>query len=162
MIEYDIEFIELPALFINKVIEKMKLIGNIDLVGIDLRIHHSDWEGWQLSRKYFAEAWSIYYPFVVLSKRALSFLLAQRQKEYLLSVSDQNSMHCEPFTAGNLMLSGFNCYDLNEIMTGSYDLVEMKIPGGIRLGSSKLAEYRRHAMIHPVYSRELSNSSDQA
>jgi hypothetical protein len=152
MLEYDIEFIEHPAKFLNDLIEKIKMGNNIDLVGIDLRIHYSGWAGWNISRKYFAEAWSLYYPFVVLSKRALSFLLAQRQKEYFSKVDQNDSLHCEPFTAGNLMMSGFNCFDLNEVIPGSYDLAALKISGGLYMGSPLIKEYQNLKFIHPVYS----------
>jgi hypothetical protein len=151
MIEYDVEFLENPALYINKLVEKLSKNPSIDLVSLDLRRHYQDWAWWKQSRLYFDDVWSIFFPFVCISRRALSFLMSIRQNELFRNIDDQYILHCEPFVAGNLILSGFKCYDLNEILPNSYTISLMKIQGGYNSKANLDLKINHLSMIHPVY-----------
>lgn len=162
MIDDDVDFPAGDAEFMNEVCSELSRGRgrNLDFVGLEFHPASPD-EGWGMgAAKRYSDLYCYYcyYPFVVLSKRAISFLFSQRQIENLLDTPGPDVVQCEGFTPSALMAGGFNCADLNELVQDCYnfELMAMQLAPD-RIGfpmtyTPALPENIR--VIHPVYTPE--------
>ena len=156
MIEYDVHLTQCDASLLNDVAGTLisREVGSIDAVGTRLRLEipHNH----PLNRSayaFFETTYSYFFPFIVLSKPAVSYLYAQRQIEAQNGTPPDAILHCEPFVPSHLIRAGFNCVDLNALLPGSYRIDMMILRGRQHSMPRSLADgfAGLSRMIHPVY-----------
>ncbi len=152
MMEYDIEMTQGDAGFLLRLIDRLprKEEGGVDLVALGLGPANPSWAWRRACNLIYPDPHFMYYPFVILSRRAVSYMHAQRQLEAVRRPSCEDVIHCEAFTSTCLRAAGFKCLDLNTLVPGAYTLPLMSIPDGTYMGQ-ELAVDPTIQMIHPVY-----------
>ncbi|MCJ2012559.1 hypothetical protein [Methylobacterium sp. J-076] len=163
LIEYDVHF-EMNA---NDFIEEMqrRLLNqqepNIDLVSIDVSNQGPSWHWYAGAARRYGEVISAFFPFVVLSNRAVDHLKIAREEERLSrlrsgpltepthSGDPKDWVFCEAFVASELKRAGMLVADLNWIVPKAYQRRSFNIgPAHLfRPGASYDAEYK---IVHPV------------
>jgi hypothetical protein len=122
---------------------------------MDRRMSNPDGPFTRAATKVFSHIYDVYYPFVALSRRAISFMLSQRQLEALRLPNEEDVVHCENFTRSALMNGGFNCLPLYECFPGCYDrsLMENGPKNARTLGAIHDVPPELE-MIHPVFTAQ--------
>lgn len=184
MIDYDVHFTKGGTDYINKICDCLSLMGDnvIDGVGLEFKSqptlrgvttdwpHFMDWEFFAAASGAFPQVFHFYFPFVVLSRRALIYVLAQRQLEAARRTPADKVVICEAFVPSSLMAAGLKCMDVNNLLPGSYELDTMGLQHlrSDRLAGQPLSFAIRNPqldveMIHAVYSQEqfLSRNLNQ-
>jgi hypothetical protein len=152
MLEFDVHLLSKDATFIGSLVRKLEHAptGSIDMLGLGFGKPRPDWMWFATAHATYSDVRCMYFPFVVLSRRASSYMYSQRQVEASRQPMASEIMHCEAFTASSLQTGGFNCFDLNDFMPGSYSRPHMSMPGGGYMGQDFDVQYGLQ-MVHPVY-----------
>ena len=154
MIEYDVEFVRGNALALEGILRRLTdLPGDrYDLVGVQYGTRPPAW-GW--GRPYESrlnEIYGILFPFVVLSKRALTYLYDLRRQEAADPPTEDGPVFCEAFVPTELVLAaGFRCEDVNRLLPGCWDPTSFRV-GAPMLENSLPPLARQIELIHPVFS----------
>jgi len=156
MLEYDVELVRHNAEFLSLIVDQLrkKRGSGIDAVGLGLKRPHADWEWTKACHRVYADVWSMYFPFVILSRRAASYMYGQRQLEAFREPKPAEIIHCEAFTPSCLKFGGFHCMDLNELVPGCYSMPLMSLAHGGYMGQQRAIEPPIE-MIHPIYEPQL-------
>jgi hypothetical protein len=152
MLEFDVHLLSGSASFAASLVRKLEhaAVGGIDMLGLGLDKSGTGWMWFEAARASYKDVWCMYYPFVVLSRRAVMYMYSQRQLEAIGQPNAADIMHCEAFTASSLQAGGFNCFDLNDFMPGAYSRPLMSLPGGGYMGQ-EFDVPNGLQMVHPVY-----------
>ena len=165
MVEYDVHFTARSANLIENLIPLLQS-RQIDAVGTRLRLEDSQDD--TLHGPCFAHfdtVYSYFFPFIALSKRALSYLFLFRKQEAAIGTAGDDILYCESFVPTALSSAGFRCVDLNTLLPHSYLNDLMILPNRILGTSISLADQFANfsAIIHPVYSdRDYLNRTLQS
>jgi hypothetical protein len=158
MIDYDVYFVKSGPAMLNAIVERLLDPGKreVDAVGLQYRIVGGGWPHHAAAKKLFEQVWFYYFPFIVLSRRALAYVHAQRRLELYEQADLKEPVICEAFVPSHLTVAGFYCIDLEEILPGAYDAKGLGsgmrlVPFGLPLGAS-VPVGPAIEMIHPVYS----------
>jgi len=155
MIEYDVDLVDRGPLVIEGIINRLGFSGAsaVDFVGC--RCGSGNFErGWgKTVAGVYPEAQLCQFPFVVLSHRAIEYLLAERQAEKRSPVNPSQLMFCEAFVPSALNAGGFRRIDINSLMPGTVTEPTFRIPddrGPMLLGQR--GEFPPTVkLLHPVY-----------
>jgi hypothetical protein len=122
MLDYDLHFVTSGVALLNAVVEWLRDPGQpeLDAIGLQYSIVGPTWPYHAAAARLFGEVRFFYFPFVVLSRRALCYLHAQRRLERLDADSTTDPVICEAFVPGHLAAAGFRCVDLNDLRPGCY------------------------------------------
>lgn len=157
MVEYDVDFPDRTPLLIEGIINRLKFGEQAAL----------DFVGCQMKRGYFEEGWGrtvsgIYpepllclFPFVVLSRRAIEYLIAERQAERKAQHTREHLMFCEAFVPSALHAGGFQRADINNVIPHAIEDSTFRIASAGNRGPMLLRQYSNlpHTikLVHPVY-----------
>jgi hypothetical protein len=155
MIEYDVHVVDRGPLVIEGIINRLGFSGSsaVDFVGC--RCGPGNFEnGWGMTvAGVYPEAQLCQFPFVVLSRRAIEYLLSERQAEKKSPMNPSHLMFCEAFVPSALNAGGFRRIDINSMMPGTVTEPTFRIAddrGPMLLGQrSDLAPTVK--LLHPVY-----------
>lgn len=161
MVEDDVELRDPDAAFVNELCRflEAETSEGIDFIATTIASART-----RLSTSRFAPTLHTYkakhasicnFPFVVTSKRFLSFLFSQRQVE--AARGGDQIMFCEEFVATAARASGFRIMDLNEVFPGCYEdskmMMHIYADYGRPLGASvELSPTMR--VFHPIYTAD--------
>ena len=155
----DVDFVETDASLLSELVQ-LPGFEDADFIGLMLHDQNPNVSWGPASVKRFGERFCkyCYYPFVCLSKRALSFMFSQRQVEAASNLPEADLVQCESFTPSSLQAAGFNCLDLGVFIPGCYDVASvMKQLTPNRVGSPmgfKAKSSPGIRLLHPVYTPE--------
>jgi hypothetical protein len=155
MVEYDVDFVDRSPLLLEGIINRLEFPGPaaIDFVGCRCWIGSFD-SGWGTTvAGIYPQPHLCLFPFVVLSRRAIEHLMAQRQAEQSAPIAPGRLMFCEAFVPSALNAAGFRCVDLNSLVHGSVREATFRITG---YRGPMLLLQRRDLdagikLLHPVY-----------
>jgi len=154
MIDWDVEFVRGDAYALESLISCLNLPEGspYDLVGTHYGPQTPDWEWWGTCEGRFKDFYGVFFPLIVLSKRALQYLYDWRKYEAANPLESGNYVFGEAFVPSALMAAGgYRCADLNSLLPGSYDFSSFRIPPPMLLG--RLPPLSRGIeLVHPVYS----------
>ena len=158
MVEYDVHFTDDPIKFFTDLVSLLKDRENgdrIDALGPRFRLEDGTIGLHAAMRRKYDLAYSYFFPLIVLSKAAVSFLHKQRVLDAALKTSAENIGHCESFVPSELVHNGFYCADLNVLVPQAYDndLMILPVPFGLPVSMADGFEGRVR-FIHPVYGDE--------
>ncbi len=162
MIEDDVDFMEGQDSFLETLSQRLIDQPGLDFIGLNFRKMASTSGWYPACVKVFPDrdCYNAYFPFSVLSKRAASYLFSQRQIEASRSPESHDVIHCEAFVVSALTAGGFNCAELNDIISNSYAFptMAMQVPSdgvGRPMGYDfKDDPHTDVAMVHPIYTHE--------
>lgn len=156
-LDHDVDFPENDASLFNDIFALPNLDG-LDFVGLMVTPQDPS-VGWgPASAKRFSERYCFYsyFPFVMLSRRALSFMYSQRLIESMSETAAGDIVQCESFTPSSLRAGGFSCADLNELLPGCYSwesTAHQLRPTGVGSPMSLRRSFDPSIrLVHPVYS----------
>ncbi len=157
MVEYDVYLTQRNASLFNDLASALNATeaGRVDAVGTRLRREDPRDDKLHVPAfNFFDTTYSYFFPLIVLSRPAVSYLYSQRLIEATRGTPSDALIHCESFVPSHLIRAGFTCVDLNAVLPGSYRNDLMILPGRYHGMANSLADgfagYVR--MIHPVYS----------
>jgi len=163
MVEYDIDMVRSDASFMNRLADALRTpeFETVDFAAMQFA-KVGPVSGWyEACHKVYPHeyCYGVYFPFIIMSKRAAAYLFSQRQLEAARKTPRADIIHCESFAASAAMAGGFRCVDVREIMPGCYDFglmaMQMGQYGGLGkpLGA-KLDIPDGVEMVHPIYGYE--------
>jgi hypothetical protein len=153
LIEYDVDLVRGNALGIEGLINRLKdEDGDYDLLACRYGVPGEGW-GWaETCRDYFNRVYSLLFPFVVLSNRAVRYLYDWRRHETKHPPASGRYAFCEALVPSALNAAGgFRCADLNDLMPGCYEPDTFRVGAPMLLGALP-ALNRRVEWVHPVFS----------
>jgi hypothetical protein len=155
MIDYDVEFVRGNTYALESLIARLNIPGSpaLDMVGPSFFLRTPDWVWSPDCQRVFPEVYGVFFPLVVLSKRAAEYLYEWRRTEaaapppkggkYLMS---------EAFVASALVAAGrFHCADLNSVLPECTKWDTFRVNPAILLGNLPALD-RSIEFVHPVYS----------
>ncbi len=161
MIEYDVEFVRGNVYALESLISRLSLPGvpPYDLVATHYGPRDQDWGWGETCKGRFNDFYGLFFPLVVLSKRAVQYLYDWRRYEAANPLESGRYVFCEAFVPTALMAAGgYHCADLNSLLPGSWDPSSFRIRPPMLLGGLP-ALSRGIELVHPVYSeREYLDS----
>ena len=151
LIEYDVGLTRPDGAFLA---ELSKLLGSaefrdVDLVG-SISSRQPGWSHYANAAKYFQDIVVVFFPFVVLSERAIRRLHELRLRLEGSDLPYAERVHCEPFVACGVAQAGFRSLDLNELRPGSYD--RSSYFWGFPMLLEGPETFNHVEILHPVYS----------
>lgn len=163
LIEYDVHFEADANGFIADMLARLldKDKPAIDLVSIDVNDQGASWHWYAGAARRYSHVISAFFPFVVLSNRAVDHLKLARQEERLSrlrsgplsepthSGSANDWVFCEAFVASELKRAGMLVADLNWIVPHSYHGKTFNI-GPAYLFRPNASYDADHRIVHPV------------
>lgn len=163
LIEYDVHFEQNAVHFMDglslRLSEENK--PRIDLVGIDVSNQSDGWVWHASASKRYPKVISSFFPFVVLSERAIDQLARAREDELQaklrLNRMDEPSagaleddwIYCEAFIASELHRAGFVVADLNWLVARAYRAISFNI-GPAHLFEEGKKYDAEVGIVHPV------------
>jgi hypothetical protein len=160
LVEYDVHFPRPARDFMDRVAQALTSgqHRDVDLSGTQLG-PRDPWWMWSANvRRYYPEVLGVFYPFVIMSNRAIGELLKLRREERRATgLTDatqtddvNNLMYCEAFTASALKASGYRLLDLNDMFPGCYkwELFTVGLP---KLLGEPMTDDPAIEIVHPVY-----------
>jgi len=158
MVEYDVHLTGNPNKFFEDLIialRKREGKEPISALGPRFRVEDGPIGLHMAMRRKYDLAYSYFFPVIVLSKAAVSFLYRQRLLDGARDIPEEDIGHCESFVPTELIYNGFSCSDLNVVLPGTYDNDLMILPVQFGLPISMADGFEgRVRMIHPVYGDE--------
>lgn len=154
MIEYDVEFTRKNSLALEGLLARITNLNEkpYDLVSTYYGPRGSDWVWTDTCSKQFEDVYGIFFPLVIMSKRALCFLYELRRKEISTFGKGQQPVFCEAFVPSALIAAGdFRCGDVGNLIPGSWEQSTFRVGTPMLLGqppSTSLAV----EFLHPVFS----------
>ena len=121
-IEFDVHLIRQNSLFIEGIINRLKVpsSGSLDLVIPFLGMASPSWIWTAAAARRYPEVYRSFFPFIVMSARAVDHLLEERRREAALGPIGPDVVHCEAFCGTALIATGnYVCKSLEDIMPGS-------------------------------------------
>ena len=127
-----------------------------DYVG--LKVHHCTWGMWyESAKKIFRDdhCYYSYFPFIVLSRRLLALVYAERQLHEITQPQGLDLVNGEMFVPSLAVAAGFKVCDLKQYLPQAYDgsTIAMNTDEygvGLPLDAAKLVSEDK-CMIHPIY-----------
>ncbi|MGP0076772.1 MAG: hypothetical protein ACLPWF_33075 [Bryobacteraceae bacterium] len=154
MIEYDVEFVRGNVYALESLIRRLSIPGNppYDLVATHYAPGPPFWGWCETCRGRFKKCYGIFFPLVVLSKRALRYLFDWRRHEAANPPKSGRYVFCEAFIPSALMAAGgYRCADLESLLPGSWDGESFRATHPMLLGALPPLP-RAVEVVHPVYS----------
>jgi hypothetical protein len=151
MIEYDVAFVRGNVYALESLISQLGDARH-DLVATFFRRAVPDWVWSKTCGNWFRDVYGIFFPLVVLSKRALQYLYDWRKCEAANPSESGPYVFCEAFVPSALMAAGeYRCADLNQVLPGSWDHKSFRCEPAMLLGALP-ALGQGIEVAHPVYS----------
>jgi hypothetical protein len=157
LVEYDVDFVDRSALLLEGIINRLGFAGPdpVDFVGCQTWKGTSDGEWGRTVAGVYPEVHMCLFPFIVLSKRAIEYLISERRAERQSRKPTDPVMFCEAFVPSALNAGGFRRADLNVLIPGSVDGSTFRIAAAGNKGPMLLG-WRGNwpqtiRMLHPVY-----------
>jgi hypothetical protein len=158
LIEYDVDLPDRSSLLIEGLINRLDFSGPAPLDFVGCVCWQGGFEnGWgRTVMGTYPEAHLSLFPFVVLSRPAIEYLLAERRAERNARLPSGRLMFCEAFVPSALNAGGFRRADLNQLIPRAYERSTFRIPaaddqGPMLLGHHHADLARTTRLIHPVY-----------
>ena len=162
LLEYDLSFTRPGRQFIERVVGLLSgEQAGVDLLGGGVVWRGTDWWWAAAAGRFFPKVYSVFYPFVLLSSRAVSCLFQARLDE--LSVNGflearpdarpDNMMHCEAITGSALAASGYEIKDLIDVIPGCYTTKNFRTGLPMLFGTPVDADPAEE-LLHPVLGAE--------
>ena len=159
MIEYDVDLVRKSPLFMEGLISRLHDAG-ADFVAEGAHPAHPSWCWATAAARLFPAAYSSgIFALVIVSKRALGYLLEIRRQEARMEPAGQDIVHCEAFCVSALMQGGYACVSINALLESAVDpgSFHSSSPDNLE-GDFLLHHYRidnpRVEIVHPVYHLE--------
>ena len=156
MIEYDVDLVRKSPLFLEGLIARLPDSG-ADFVAEGVHPAHPDWSWASTAGHRFPAVYSSgIFAFVMVSKRALEYLLELRRVEARSGVTENDIVHCEAFCVSALMQGGYTCTAINSLLDGAVDTATFhatyidNIDGDFLLNQYRI-DNPRVEIVHPVY-----------
>jgi hypothetical protein len=162
VVEYDVDFVRPAREFMDRLAQALTSdeYRDVDLAGTQVSRRGDEWMWAPNVAQSYPEVWGVFYPFVVMSGRAIDHLLEVRREERRLTGRTEpnptgeldNLMYCEAFTASALKgAETFRLLDLADMFPGCYQYEYFTI-GLPRLLGEPLDEVLPSVeIVHPVY-----------
>jgi hypothetical protein len=154
MIEYDVEFVRGNVYALESLLRRLSFpTGNpYDLVATHYGPRAQDWGWGETCVDRFKDYYGLFFPMVVLSKRALQYLYDWRKYEAANPPESGRYAFCEAFVPSALMAAGgHRCVDLNALLPGSWDRDSFRTRPPMLMGGLPPLT-RGIELVHPVYS----------
>lgn len=122
--EYDVDFTETGGAFLDKLTLALRgpEFSDVDLVGCDMTPRGENWPHTALCARKYNEVWGVFFPFIVVSRRAIGTLLQARRDEGPADLEPDARIFCEAFVATVLRSAGgYRTLDLWDMFPASYD-----------------------------------------
>jgi hypothetical protein len=157
MIEYDVDLVRRNPMALEGLFSRLERDGDdpYDLVaGRYGPVTPEHW-GWSATCKgRFDNVYAVFFPFVVLSNRALRYLYDWRRNEAANPLPDGQFVFCEAFAASALQAAGgFVCADLGTLIPGCWEPATFGLEHPMLLGSLPRLD-RGVEFVHPVHSEQ--------
>ena len=167
LVEYDVHFPRGGTAYMNRLVDRLLSSSEAILDGVGLEFspeparpeHRGGWAFFAAAAKVFPRVHHFYFPFVVLSRRGVAQVFAQRQLEAVRLAPHDEIVICEAFVPSSLMAANLSCVDLNTILPQSYTMASVGLqhvqPGrlsGQPLSYALANPYGDVEMTHGVYS----------
>lgn len=163
VVEYDVDFVRPAHEFMDRVAQALtsQQFRDVDLCGTLLTPRDEWWMWSQNVAPHYPDVWGVFFPFVIMSGRAIDHLLEVRREERRRTgrtepsqtAEPDNLMYCEAFTASALNAEGsFRLVDLDEMFPGSYQY-ELFTVGLPRLLGEPVDADPAIEIVHPVYGK---------
>lgn len=118
-IEYDVHIARQNPLFIEGIINRLVDDDGtpFDLVGVSCSKREDERPRVVAAKKQFSEVYVAFFPFVVLSKRALLHLYERRRQEARRDPPEEDLLHCEVFVGSEMLNApAFRCAEINQLI----------------------------------------------
>ena len=152
MLEYDVHLVDRTPLVIEGLINRLGFGSALPVDFVGCRCGKGSFEtGWGVTvAGRYPEAHLCQFPFVVLSRRAVEYLLIERRAE---RTDPTRLMFCEAFVPSALKAGGFHCVDINSVLPGTVTESTFRIPDvrGPMLLGQRLDLAPSIKLLHPVY-----------
>jgi hypothetical protein len=162
-LDYDVQFTRSGVRFLNRVAAAIGRDRRLDAIGLQHTVLSPpcDWPYYATAARMFTTVRFFFGPFWALSRPALEQLQAQRLVEYARlagSEDPEDWVIAEAFIPSHLAALGMRCFDLAELLPGSYEshdhTTSMRMgPTGLPLGGA-IRVRPSIEMVHPVYAVE--------
>ncbi len=163
LIEYDVHFEKDAVQFMDKISRQLGEDNKqfIDLVGIDVSNQANGWVWHASASKRYPKVISSFFPFVVLSERAIDQLARAREDELQARLRlnkmgepsagalEDDWIYCEAFIASELHRAGFVVADLNWLVEKAYRSISFNI-GPAHLFEEGQTYDNEVCIVHPV------------
>lgn len=154
MIDYDVEFVRGNAYALESLIARLgtSAAPSFDLIAPQFGTRPAEWFWSQACKGVFPKCYGVFFPIVVLSRRAAEFLCQWRRSEAATRPKNGQYIFCEALVPSALVANrGFQCADLNKVLPGSSHPATFRVRPPMLLG--RLPELDRSIeFVHPVYS----------
>jgi hypothetical protein len=155
MLEYDVEFVRGNAFALESLITRLSLAVNspYDLIATHYGPRDPDWGWGETCAGKFKDFYGLFFPLVVLSKRALQYLYDWRKCEAANPPDSGRYVFCEAFVPSALMAAGgYRCADLSRLLPGSWDPANFRTRPPMLMGALPPLSPQVE-VVHPVYSK---------
>lgn len=164
MIEYDVHFVRESPLFLEGIINRLGTDdgGRLDFVCTRIKLDEPTGTWYPAAARIYEKVyWSGIFSLIIVSKKALNYLLNARLAEGANPVTRGELIHCEAFALTALMNAGtFQCTTLDELVPGcmvaktyhANGLDPFHIP--IYLLGARVEDDPRVELVHPVLDAE--------
>ncbi len=152
LIEYDVDLVRGNALCMEGLIHRLRdEAGDYDLVASHYGVPGEGWDWARTCEAYFRPVYSVLFPFVVLSNRAVRYLYDWRLHEARHPPAGGRYAFCEALVPSALNAAGgFRCADLDALMPGCYSRDSFRVGAPMLLGALP-ALGRGVEWVHPVF-----------
>jgi hypothetical protein len=157
MIEYDVDFRDRTPLVIEGIINRLEFSQPSAVHFLGCQSWQGNLEmGWgRTIAGIYPEAHLCLFPFVVASRQAIEYLIAERQAECRTPIGPDRLMFCEAFVPSALMAGGFRRVDINSLVPGAVHGATFRIASADNRGPMLLGHRYDTApsvkLLHPVY-----------
>ena len=149
MIEYDVHFDCNASMFCSYLVSILEsYIDRFDMIGIELFQRDGVWDNYAEARLQFEKVFGAFFPFVLMSRRAIDFLLAERRKS---TARSEEQLFCESWVPSMLAKNNYRIADLNEIIPGSWNNAMFRWNDPLRLKGMPPSSC---ILSHPVYDEQ--------
>lgn len=156
MVEYDVQILGQPRETMESLLDRLDARPTVDLFGTWLSPRGQAWPHYATTASQFPgqEVMAAFFPFVMLSRRAIEHLLQLRHGERPAGEATRDRAYCEAFAATALASNpAFRIADLRDIWPGSYDADGFYFGDPMLYGGPhRINEGVR--FLHPVYPPE--------